>query len=233
METKNILYIHGMGGGGDSRIPSILAQHIDDYIPDGAGYRIRIVVRTYDFDPAVAQGQIASWVEEVQPVMIVGESLGALNALRIKGLPHIFVSPSLNAPLYFANLAFLSLIPGVRPLLNRIYRPKEGDRQKLDFSFRTMRNYKEHRKAALKCVAENAAQKNPASYFAFFGESDHYRRSGIVSIRTWRKYFGEGTYATYPGTHFMEEEFVLSMLMRQILKQVQDDSSGVQDDSES
>ena len=54
-------------------------------------------------------------------------------------------------------------------------------------------------------------------FFAFFGERDHYRRSGIVSIRTWRKYFGEGTWATYPGTHFMEEEYVLSMLIPKIV----------------
>ena len=49
-------------------------------------------------------------------------------------------------------------------------------------------------------------------FFAFFGSRDHYRRSGVVSIRTWRKYFGD-TYRIYDGTHFMEEEFVLGMLI--------------------
>ena len=54
----NILYIHGMGGGGDSRIPSILDQALR---PEG----VRVVVRTYDVDPKVASRQIASWVDEL------------------------------------------------------------------------------------------------------------------------------------------------------------------------
>ena len=113
---KVILYIHGMGGGGDSRIPSILNGHIGG-----------VVVRTYDFDPERASRQISAWVDELKPSLIIGESLGSLNAIRIKGLPHILVSPSLNAPLYFGYLAFLTRIPGVTALLDRIYRPREGD----------------------------------------------------------------------------------------------------------
>ena len=48
----NVLYIHGMGGGGDSRIPSILNQIL-------AAEGIEIIVKTYDFDPDVAAQQIA------------------------------------------------------------------------------------------------------------------------------------------------------------------------------
>ena len=52
--------------------------------------------------------------------------------------------------------------------------------------------------------------------FAFFGTRDHYRRSGVVSLRAWRKYFGEGTYTLYDGTHFMEEEYVHTLLVPKI-----------------
>lgn len=198
---KVILYIHGMGGGGDSRIPSILNGHIGG-----------VVVRTYDFDPERAGRQISAWVDELKPSLIIGESLGSLNAIRIKGLPHILVSPSLNAPLYFGYLAFLTRIPGVTALLDRIYRPCEGDRQKLHFTFGTMRKYLPLRKKALK----NSPSCGGKDYFfAFFGTRDHYRRSGIVSIRTYRKYFGD-SYAVYRGTHFMEEEFIVSMLVPKI-----------------
>ena len=51
----------------------------------------------------------------------------------------------------------------------------------------------------------------------FFGHNDHYRKSGIVSVKTWEKYFGK-TYSMYDGTHFMEEEFVRSMLVPMICK---------------
>lgn len=206
MDNKIVLYIHGMGGGGDSRIPSILRDHI--------GPEVSVIVRTYSFDPEIAWGQISSWVDELRPALVVGESLGSLNAIRIKGVPHVLVSPSLNAPLYLGYLAFLALIPGVTWLFDRIYRPKEGDRQRLHFTFSTLRKYRALRRAAL---ANSPSSGSGDSFFAFFGTHDHYRRSGIVSIRTWRRHFGgEDTYRVYDGTHFMEEEYVVSLLIPKI-----------------
>ena len=206
MDNKIVLYIHGMGGGGDSRIPSILREHI--------GPGVSVIVRTYSFDPEIAWGQISSWVDELRPALVVGESLGSLNAIRIKGVPHVLVSPSLNAPLYLGYLAFLALIPGVTWLFDRIYRPKEGDRQRLHFIFSTLRKYRALRRAAL---ANSPSSGSGDSFFAFFGTRDHYRRSGIVSIRTWRRHFGgEDTYRVYDGTHFMEEEYVVSLLIPKI-----------------
>ena len=57
---------------------------------------------------------------------------------------------------------------------------------------------------------------SPDYFYAFFGTEDHYRRTGVVSIRTWKKYFGD-TFEIYEGTHFMEEEHVLGRLMPKIL----------------
>ena len=215
-----------MGGGGDSRIPSILRERIPVVLQDRRTGRqgssasseqerteIRVVVRTYDFDPETASVQIAAWVEELRPSLVIGESLGALQALRIRRVPHLFVSPSLNATLYFNVFAILSFIPGVTPWLDRTYRPREGDRQPLHFTFRTLWKYRAHRRAALENTTRNGSTDR---FFAFFGERDHYRRSGVVSIRTWRRYFGEGTWQTYPGTHFMEIEFVESLLIPKI-----------------
>lgn len=211
MEKKGIiLYIHGMGGGGDSRIPSILNGHIDE-CSDGQR-RYEVVVRTYSFDPDTAWKQICSWVEELGPELVIGESLGSLNAMKISGLPHVFVSPSINAPVYLGYFAFVALIPGIKQLFERIYRPKPGDRQQPDFSFRILRKYRTLRREALQNSPENGSRDG---FFAFFGTNDHYRKSGIVSIRTYRKYFGD-TFQIYEGTHFMEEEFILSMLIPKI-----------------
>ena len=206
---KIVLYIHGMGGGGDSRIPSILSDIFKE-----TSSEIRVVARTYDFDPEIAAEQISSWVKELKPDLIVGESLGSVQAIRVSGIPHLFVSPSLNAPLYFGRLAFLALIPGVTWILDRIYRPKEGDRQKLHFTFKVLRKYRKHRKIALRNSTKSGS---PDLFYAFFGHNDHYRKSGIVSVKTWEKYFGK-TYSMYDGTHFMEEEFVRSMLVPMICK---------------
>lgn len=221
-----ILYVHGMGGGGDSRIPAILKDNIAAALPSGFPAMVKVIIRTYDFDPEAGRRQIASWVREYMPVLVVGESLGSLQALRIRGVPHIFVSPSLNAPIYLGYLSFLTLIPGVTLLLDRIYRPRPGDRQRLHFTFRTLYRYIEHRKEALLpyCTGNTRSGRDVSAEednFAFFGEYDHYRRSGIVSIRTWRRYFGDNTFRTYPGTHFMEEEYVLSMLIPKIVSVLQ------------
>ena len=196
-----ILYIHGMGGGSDSRIPSILREEGLD-----------IVVRTYDFNPEVASVQISSWVDELKPELVIGESLGSLHALKIHGIPKVLVSPALNAPLYFELLAWLTLIPGVTALFDRLYRPREGDRQPLHFTFRTLRKYLPHRRVAL----DVSASSNDY-VFALLGTRDHYRKSGIVSFRTWKKYFGNAFWV-YDGTHFTEEEYVRTDLKRIVLE---------------
>lgn len=213
VKTKaTILYVHGMGGGSDSRIPSILRDCFsDDNGPD-------VVVRTYDFDPGTAQRQLLAWIQELQPSLLIGESLGAVHALSLSGsmdkMPVILVSPAMNAPRVFHDLAFLSLIPGVRRLLNRIYEPKPGDRQKIDFHYKLLRKWKP--------VRENAVSAADHIHpFAFFGIHDHYRRTGIVSLRLWKKLFGEHSYAIYDGTHFMEESFVRTMLKEKIVEMLE------------
>lgn len=210
---RHVLYIHGMGGGSDSRIPSILREELKGRVDD-----VDVVVRTYDFDPETATVQIDSWVEELEPVLVIGESLGALHAIRLKGIPHLFVSPALNASYYFELLAWLTLIPGVTWIFDRIYRPKEGDRQPLHFIFPTLRKYMSHRRRSLE---NSSLSGNTDLFHAFFGTSDHYRRSGIVSLKTWEKYFGK-TYDVYEGSHFMEEEHVRSLLLCKILEVLND-----------
>lgn len=204
---KNILYIHGMGGGSDSRIPSILSDSL-------SVYGVSVHVRTYDFDPETAVKQIRSWTDEIKPDLVIGESLGALHAMRITGVPHLFVSPALNAPFYFEVMAWLCLIPGMTLVFDRIYRPRDGDRQSLHFTFRTLRKYRAHRRCALASSGDNRERD---FFHAFFGVRDHYRKSGVVSIRTWERYFGNA-YVTYEGTHFMEEEHIYDLLIPFILK---------------
>ena len=199
---KNVLYIHGMGGGGDSRIPAILR---DAFADKG----VNVVVRTYDFDPEIASAQIGGWVNELVPSLIIGESLGAIHAIRIKGIPHILISPSLNAPVFLGYLCWLALVPGVTQMLDRIYKPREGDRQRLHFRFSTLRKYVSHRKAAL-LNSPRSGSKDP--FYAFFGTRDHYRKRGIVSVRTWKKHFGEN-FMMYEGTHFTEEEHIYAKVI--------------------
>ena len=201
-KVKTVLYIHGMGGGGDSRIPNLLREHFE-----GSG--IRVVVRTYDFDPEKGREQIAAWVEELRPALVIGESLGAIQAIRVRGVPHLYVSPSLGGPVFMYRLAWVTALPGGAALLHRIWPVKEGDRQPLRFEYAVMRRYRAHWEDACRAAGEGGY------HYAFFGRKDHYRKWGIVRVSTWRKMFGNN-FQEYDGTHFMEEEFIHSLLIPKI-----------------
>ena len=204
--VKVILYVHGMGGGGDSRIPSILKDCL------GPGFKV--IIRTYSFDPEVASGQLSAWAREVSPDLVIGESMGAVHAIALKGYPHLFVSPSLNAPVFFGVMAALAWIPGFTRFFDWYYHPKEGDRQALHFDRKTLRKWPATRRKALLNTPLNGSR----DYFhAYFGTRDKFRRSGVVLVRTWRKYFGEGTWTMYEGSHFMEEQYIHSLLVPEIL----------------
>ena len=127
----------------------------------------------------------------------------------MRGIPHLFVSPSLGAPDVLVRLAWICKVPGGKALLHRIWRVKEGDRQPLRFEYDILKKYAAHWAAAKKAAAEGGY------YYAFFGTRDHYRRSGVVKVSLWEEMFGK-TYTIYDGTHFMEEEYVYALLIPKI-----------------
>ena len=205
----NILYIHGMGGGLDSRIPRVLKEDLGDFLPEDI--EAEVIVRTYDIDPDIAFGQITSWFDEIRPDLVIGESLGSLHAIRLKGVPHILVSPAIGAARWMSTV---SLIPGIPTLMRCIFKPYSPDRQSLDFTHKILSNYRGIRKQVLDCSPRRGGND---FFFAFFGTADHYRRSGVVSVREWVKYFGPDTYNIYEGTHFMEDEYLHTMLIPKII----------------
>ena len=206
--NHTILYIHGMGGGADSRIPSVLNEYFSAQ-PEGAP-SVQVVCRTYSFDPEIAHEQIESWVDELRPDLIIGESLGSLHALRIYDRPVLLVSPALNSHIHFTLMSWLTWIPGVSGYFGHKFRPREGDRQPLSFTRQVLKKYRLHGQTALRFK-----QNSTFEVHAFFGVHDHYRRSGVVSIRKWKKLFGE-TFTLYDGTHFMEIESIHSLLIPNI-----------------
>ena len=209
MRMINILYIHGMGGGLDSRIPRVLKEDLGDFLPEAI--EAEVIVRTYDIDPDIAFGQITSWFDEIRPELVIGESLGSLHAIRLKGVPHILVSPAIGAARWMSTV---SLIPGIPTLMRCIFKPYSPDRQSLDFTHKILSHYRGIRKQVLD---SSPCRGGNDYFFAFFGTADHYRRSGVVSVRKWAKYFGPDTYNIYEGTHFMEDEYLHTMLIPKII----------------
>ena len=208
--TVNILYLHGMGGGADSRIPRILKEW---YASHDCGADVRVVCRTYDFDPEKAASMISAWREELDPALVIGESLGSVHAIRLKEIPHILVAPALNGPVFLYRMAPFMRLWIFRAMAGRKWKVKPGDRQKLVWRRDVLRKYRPHLDEAMRNTPSGGSRDY---FFAFFGERDHYRRQGVVSLGLWEERFGKGSYALYDGTHFMEEEYVYSMLIPKI-----------------
>lgn len=209
MKRLRIFYCHGMSGGQDSRIPSVLASHFSsaDYLCDGEPCSVDVTVRTYSFDPDIAQGQIKAWADEIRPDLVIGESLGSAYAVLLHGMPHLYVSPAMKAPKIIARWSPFMIIPGVRPFFNRMFRPTRPNRQIPDFTREITRKYA----ALYQRDLENAAKDYS---FAFIGSKDHYLKWGVVDIGHWAANYGD--YQMYPGSHFMEQEFLESMLIPKI-----------------
>lgn len=199
-----------MGGGEDSRIPSYLARHYSEHEYQDENLqsvKVDVLVRTYSFDPEEAYASLKQWVSEFKPDLIIGESLGANHAMSLTGVPHLYVSPSMQAPWIMSRYAWASYIPGVVQFLNRFFRPTRPKRQEMDFRGSVVRKYaKVHQRARMNAGKDYC--------HAFFGEKDHYRKWGVVDVDKWGKEFG--TYDMYPGTHYMEEEFLESLLIPKI-----------------
>ena len=106
----------------------------------------------------------------------------------------------------------MALIPGVTSIFDRIYRPKDGDRQKLHFKYSTLKKYLAHGRAAL---LNSVRSGSSDQFYAFFGTRDHYRRTGIVSVSAWKKYYGD-SFMMYEGTHFTEEEHIFDKVLPEI-----------------
>lgn len=186
-----IMYLHGMGGGTASRIPNYLGKFLPGH---------RIVIRTYDFNPAVAHGQIVGWFDEVKPDIVIGESLGATHALALDGVPEILISPALNAGIYFSVFSIFTLIPGVPWLIGRAFKPHgDSGRQIMTFNFRHTWKWMHFRR-----LARRVSRRSSMPHFAFIGDVDGYRKTGIVSVCTWKRWFGNGTFEIVPGNHIMK-----------------------------
>lgn len=166
-----------------------------------------VVVRTYPFDPEAAHDCIQAWVAELSPSVVVGESLGGIHALGLEDMPVVLVSPALGAAGYLRAAAPLCRIPFIRSILERRYKPKEGRRQIVSFEPSWLRKWPPFKKAAI-------SARHPY-VFAFFGKKDKFRRSGVVNIKEYRRHFGNAC-DIYDGSHWMEEEYVISMLVPRI-----------------
>ena len=211
----NILYLHGLGGGSTSRVPNRLRTELSrmHFTKEGEPIEFNVICETYDFDPEVASRQIAQWVEAYHLDLVIGESMGSIHALGIKGVPHIYISPALNfdrgtemaRPVYaVANALGINLVPKPRGPKRQVLL---GEPELLAKFKPMIQSYKE--------AILSSSQRDLS--FAFFGNKDQYMLPGIVSVKEYERLFGK-TYEVHEGGHIFGVSYVKPKLIPKIVE---------------
>ena len=210
----NILYLHGIGGGATSRMPVRLQQVLSNmhFTRDGEPCKLNVVCKTYDFDPQVATNQIAELVETYQPVLVMSESMGAIHALGIQGVPHIWLSPALN---YDRGAQFFLPLVSLANLFGFTYTKQRGvKRQEIRGDHELVAKFKPMIQSYKETILNNP-QRDPS--YAFFGSKDEYMPTGIVSIKEYQRLFGD-SYEVYDGGHCLNVRQIRPKILPKIVE---------------
>lgn len=211
--NMNILYLHGMGGGATSRMPVRLKQVLSNmhFTKDGEPCKLNVVCKTYNFDPEVATNQIAEWVETYQPALVMSESMGAIHALGIQGVPHIWLSPALNYD-RGAELSLPWLL--LSSVFGHTYTQQRGaNRQEIRGDYELVAKFAPMIKSYKEAVLNT--QRDPS--YAFFGSKDPYRKTDIVSIQEYQRLYGN-SYEVYDGGHCLDVRQIRPRLLPKIVE---------------
>ncbi|MBO7587520.1 MAG: hypothetical protein J6T13_10160 [Bacteroidales bacterium] len=210
----NILFLHGMGGGANSPVPRTLRQALSNkqFTKDGEPCSLQVISETYDYDPEVATQQIARLKETYQPSLVISESMGAIHALGIQGIPHIYISPALN---YDRATTIAGPFIALGNSLGFHYRTQRGaNRQQVRGDHELLARFRPMIQSYKEAVL-SSQQRDPS--FAFFGKSDEFKWLGIVSIEEYERLFGK-TYEVHDGGHVFGTKNVRPKLIPKIVE---------------
>ena len=208
----NILFLHGMGGGRTTKMPKKLNQVLSkmNLTKDGEPCTLRVICETYDFDPDVATRQIGQWVETYQPVMVISESMGAIHALGIQGMPHIYLSPALN---YDRGVRMAMPLVAIGEMMGIYYNKQRGrNNQLIHGDTQLLARFQPMIQSYKEAIRRNP---NPDASYAYFGNKDEFRRAGIVSIKEYKSLFGN-SYEVYEGRHVLDVSNAETVLVPKI-----------------
>lgn len=212
--NMNILFLHGMGGGQKTRMPKQLNKVLSkmNLTKDGEPCTLHVICETYDFDPEVATRQIGQWVETYQPVMVISESMGAIHALGIQGMPHIYLSPALN---YDRGVKMAMPLVAIGEMMGIYYNKQRGrNNQLIHGDTQLLARFQPMIQSYKEAIRRNP---NPDASYAYFGNKDEFRRAGIVSIKEYKSLFGN-SYEVYEGRHVLDVSNAERVLVPKIVE---------------
>lgn len=84
-EHKKLMYVHGFASSGSSGTVMALRRYLTGW---------RVVAPDLPIDPFEAMELLRATIEEEQPDIVVGTSMGGMFTQQLWGVPRIIVNPS-------------------------------------------------------------------------------------------------------------------------------------------
>ena len=91
-DEPKILYLHGFASSGASGTVELLRREF--WHNRSAGDRLKVVAPDIPVDPLEALPKLRALVEQEDPILIIGSSMGAMYAQQLRGVMRICVNPS-------------------------------------------------------------------------------------------------------------------------------------------
>lgn len=194
---KTVLFLHGFASAGSSGN----ALHLRNALYP-LGYRVE--APDLPVSPLAAMGMLRSLVAELQPVLIVATSMGALYAEQLHGIPRILVNPSLDMArsLTFGGMG------------RREFRNKRADGAK---DFKVDKQMIDEFRQVQQHTLKGITPREKELVWGLFGEHDK-----LVNFqKPFLKAYGKDHFRLFDGEHYLNDAVLHHHVMPLVLELLQ------------
>lgn len=199
---KKILFAHGFASSGASGTVMTLRQMLYDPALEGTDKEVRVIAPDLPVMPDDAMALLHNIIEEEQPDLLLGTSMGAFYLEQMRGYRRILVNPSFT-------MARLLTFGGMG---RQEFRNKREDGAR-DFKVdkEMIAQFKAHEKNAFKGIT-------PADKYmvwGFFGDKD----KKVNHQKDFLKHYSKDHFTVFDGEHFLNDK-ILSRVILPTIKQI-------------
>lgn len=181
---KKILYIHGFGSAGSTGTATIMRNLL--YEKD-----VRVVSPDVPTSPAEALPFLKSFVEQEQPDLIIGTSMGGFYAEQLRGYKRILVNPSFH-------MARLLTFRGLGNYEFQNKRQDGADKFKVDKQM--IAEFKEIEKLSFKGLTA----EDKGNVWGMFGRND----PTVHTQDDYTKVYGKDHFIVFEGEHRLNDKIL-------------------------
>lgn len=191
---KKLLYIHGFGSSAQSGTVKMLRNKL---YPHG----IQVVAQDVPFMPSQALPSLLQFVEQEQPEVILGTSMGAMYAERMRGYKRILVNPSFVMSESCKHLGF-----GKKEWMA----PRADGEKYFTVTKALIDDFKQLETTLWKDITEEDKQL----VWGFFGTKDK-----TVNFQdAFKHYYGSEHFITFDGEHRLNDNILTKIILPKILE---------------